>query len=56
MYDFKSCPRCKGDMFVGKDAYGEYKECLQCGNYIDIGFKNLDNKVSKRKAKYDLVL
>lgn len=32
----KSCPRCKGDLFLSSDEYGWYWECLQCGyvNYL----------------------
>ena len=36
MLYLKSCPRCKGDMNSNRDMYGEYRECLQCGNMIDI--------------------
>ncbi len=31
MIYFKACPRCRGDMTLGKDFYGCYLECLQCG-------------------------
>jgi len=31
MLYLKSCPRCKGDIYVNRDMYGDYKECLQCG-------------------------
>ncbi len=33
---FKSCPRCRGDMYVNRDIYGEYKECLSCGMMADV--------------------
>jgi len=33
---FKACPRCKGDMHVNRDIYGDYKECLYCGFMEDI--------------------
>ena len=36
MLYFKSCPRCKGDMYVNHDLYGDYKECLQCGRTEEI--------------------
>ena len=32
MIMFKSCPRCSGDLIVGKDAFGDYVTCLQCGH------------------------
>ncbi len=37
---YKSCPRCKGDMHINRDYYGEYKECLMCGLMIDIEKKD----------------
>ena len=33
---FKACPRCSGDMHINRDIYGDYKECLNCGNMQDI--------------------
>ena len=30
----KGCPRCRGDLRVNEDTYGEYKQCVQCG-YIE---------------------
>ena len=32
----KSCGRCRGDMHVVQDIYGEYNECLQCGNTVEL--------------------
>lgn len=43
MIFFKACPRCSGDMHVNRDIYGEYKECLNCGNMQD-----LENPEAKR--------
>ena len=28
---FKSCKRCSGDLYLGKDFYGSFVSCLQCG-------------------------
>ena len=36
MWRFKSCPKCKGDVFVGKDVDGWYEQCLQCGYFQDL--------------------
>jgi hypothetical protein len=36
MIYFKSCARCKGDVFLDKDWYGEYLKCLQCGHTRDL--------------------
>jgi len=32
----KSCPRCKGDLYLEKDIYGWYEQCLQCGYVKDL--------------------
>ena len=29
-WKYKSCPRCGGDVYLGKDEYDWYKKCLQC--------------------------
>jgi len=31
MWNFKSCPRCKGDIFIDEDLERCYEKCLQCG-------------------------
>lgn len=36
MVIFKACPKCRGDMHVNRDFYGDYRECLQCGLMEDI--------------------
>ena len=36
VWKFKSCPRCGGDMFVDRDHYSWYEQCLQCGYLHDM--------------------
>ena len=36
MWFFKACPKCCGDMYVDRDAYGTFVECLQCGLLRDV--------------------
>lgn len=36
MMELKACPRCHGDMRVSHDVYGDYKQCFQCGNTIEL--------------------
>ncbi len=36
----KSCPRCGGDLFLDRDIYSWYEECVQCGYVHDL--KNID--------------
>ena len=31
MWNFKKCPRCKGDTYIDDDIGGCYEKCLQCG-------------------------
>lgn len=30
------CPRCQGALFLSRDHYGHYEECLACGYLVDI--------------------
>ncbi len=32
MWKLKGCSRCGGDIFIGRDEYGWYSQCLQCGS------------------------
>jgi len=36
MFFFKACPKCQGDMYVDRDRYGAFVECLQCGLLKDV--------------------
>ena len=36
MVYYKSCPKCRGDMHIRKDVYGDFKECIQCGLLQDL--------------------
>jgi len=36
MVKFKSCSRCKGDMYLNADIYGTYSECLMCGHMVNL--------------------
>ena len=38
MVDWKlrSCPRCKGDMFIEEGLDGWYQQCLQCSYRQDL--------------------
>jgi hypothetical protein len=31
MLRLKSCPRCRGDIYIESATYGNYEKCLQCG-------------------------
>jgi hypothetical protein len=32
MWQFGSCSRCKGDLYVSQGLDGWYEQCLQCGS------------------------
>ncbi len=31
MWNSKSCPRCKGDIYIEEEVGIRYEKCLQCG-------------------------
>ena len=59
MWRLKSCPKCKGDMYIDKGRNAWYEECLQCGfsrELVDMVLANpqpdnMKNKISARRAK-----
>ena len=36
MLMLKACPRCRGDLYIDRDIYGQYKQCIQCGHMEDL--------------------
>lgn len=36
MWKLKKCARCGGNMFVDRDEYDWYGQCLQCGYRSDL--------------------
>jgi len=36
MFWLKLCPRCNGDLFDGRDRYGSFITCTQCGFSKDV--------------------
>lgn len=36
MIRFKACPKCGGDLYVNKDNYGTFVNCMQCGYLKDV--------------------
>ena len=35
-WKFRSCPRCDGDIFIDRDLYGWFEQCIQCGYNHDL--------------------
>ncbi len=56
MLYFKSCPKCRGDMYLDNDSYGSFRQCLQCGLVQDIITKPMavpqpiEEKARKRRV------
>jgi len=45
----KSCPRCKGAVYLEKDMYGWYEQCLQCGYSRDLDTLYVEELLSSRE-------
>ena len=52
MWRLKGCQKCGGDVFIEKDAYGWYQECLQCGwrDELTVPVKTAGQPATKDKA------
>jgi len=35
-WKFKSCPQCDGDVFIDRDLYGWYEQCIMCGYVYEL--------------------
>ena len=35
MIYFKACPKCRGELYQDRDAYGHFRKCLQCGRIFE---------------------
>lgn len=33
---FKACPKCRGDLSLERDIYGQYWGCQQCGQHYQV--------------------
>ena len=45
----KRCSKCGGNLYVDKDLYGWYEQCLQCGFTCDLeGIIDAREKVHER--------
>ncbi len=36
MFYLKACTKCRGDLILEQDAYGDFLKCMQCGTLIDV--------------------
>ncbi len=44
MWKYKSCPRCRGDIYIDEDLDRTYIKCLQCGYERELPRKILNTK------------
>ena len=35
MFKLRGCPKCHGDLYSGRDSYGPFFSCVQCGRYFE---------------------
>jgi hypothetical protein len=48
----KACPRCHtGDLNLVSDMYGNYLQCLQCGNMQDVNLVSKPVKAKKSSGR-----
>jgi len=58
----KKCPKCGGNVFLDRDHYGWYEQCLQCGytreleELVDAGEGAGQGKTGKTQARARLHL
>ncbi len=39
MFYFKACTKCRGDLLLDRDSYGDFLKCMQCGTLIEVDVK-----------------
>ena len=40
---YKTCPKCKGTIYLEKDTYGIYEDCAMCGYTHDLNTEELNH-------------
>ena len=52
MWTFNKCPRCHGNMFLEKDEFGWYEQCLQCSHSQELpSTYEFNRKLAQREKK-----
>lgn len=51
----KSCPRCRGDLYLTSDWRGKYWCCIQCGYHKDVvsGSRGYDSRARRNGGWHD---
>ena len=61
MWKLRGCARCNGDVYINRDEYGWFVQCLQCGYHselvnIDEARKQMQSKTEAQHVSIDLKL
>jgi ribosomal protein S27AE len=48
MIKYKACPRCRGDLYLAEDIFGNYFTCFQCGYLQDVEETKLKPRTEPR--------
>jgi len=54
-WKFRSCSRCDGDIFIDRDLYGWFEQCIQCGynrdlrNTVKLGQQQMRSEKEKER-------
>ena len=54
MFYLKACTKCRGDLILEKDAFGDFLKCMQCGSLIDVEKVQGRRSVLNRSASIDV--
>lgn len=47
----KACPRCRGDLYEGRDHFGAYIECAQCGRTLNQTEERAFRQLAARRVR-----
>ena len=53
MVFYRSCPKCRGDMHIREDVYGDFRECIQCGLLQDLSEQSSSELVGSAAGSDD---
>ena len=56
MFYLKACTKCRGDLILEKDAFGDFLKCMQCGTLIDVEKVQGHRSVLNQSASIDVAV
>lgn len=51
MWLLKNCSRCGGDIFIDRNSYGWFEQCLQCGYLYNMSNKTKVDRYGEAKKE-----